>query len=118
MDLPAADPAETQRIQPPRRRRVVAGSDWTSPAVDPAMAHAGCAWWQVRRSELHARRLLRRDAPIVGRGRPEPDKQAGLHGLARHKTGPWARAWAVGGARGLTRHGPLRNRAGPGQARR
>jgi len=54
----------------------------------------------------------------VGRGWPEPDKQAGLRGLARHETSPRARAWAVGAARGLTRHGPLRSRAGPGTARK
>ena len=33
---------------------------------------------------------------------------------ARHEIGMWARAWAVGAARGLTRHGPLSCRAGPG----
>ena len=54
----------------------------------------------------------------MGRGWPEPDKQAGLRGLALHETSPRARAWAVGAARGLTRHGPLRSRAGPGTARR
>jgi len=56
--------------------------------------------------------------PFVGRGWPEPDKQAGLRGLALYETSPRARAWAVGAARGLTRHGPLRSRAGPGTARR
>ena len=31
---------------------------------------------------------------------------AGSSGLARHETGPRARAWAVGRVRGLARHDP------------
>jgi len=37
--------------------------------------------------------------------------------LARHETGPWARSWTVGRARGLARHGPLQYWAGLGTAR-
>ena len=41
----------------------------------------------------------------------------GSSGLARHETGLRARAWAVGRARGLARHGPTLYWAGPGTAR-
>ena len=41
----------------------------------------------------------------------------GSSGLARHETGPWARAWAVGRARGLARHGPVGYWAGLDTAR-
>ena len=44
----------------------------------------------------------------------------GSSGLARHETGPRARAWAAGRARGLARHGPTLYWAGlvlgPGRA--
>ena len=91
----------------------------------PALLAAAPSCSPRRRSAARPRlaagppRLVQRPrtAPIVGHGRPEPDKQAGLHGLARHERGPWARAWAVGAARGLARHGPLGYRAGLGTAR-
>jgi len=41
----------------------------------------------------------------------------GSSGLARHETGPRARAWAAGRARGLARHGPTWDWAGLGMAR-
>ena len=41
----------------------------------------------------------------------------GSSGLARHETGPRARAWAAGRARGLARHGPTLYWAGPGTAK-
>ena len=41
----------------------------------------------------------------------------GSSGLARHETGPRARAWAAGRARGLAWHGPTLYWAGPGTAR-
>ena len=37
----------------------------------------------------------------------------GSSGLARHETGPRARAWAAGRARGLARHGPVVDRNPP-----
>ena len=41
----------------------------------------------------------------------------GSSGLARHETGPRARAWAAGRARELAWYGPTLYWAGPGTAR-
>ena len=97
-----------------RRRRRPVGAAVGEGAVASkraavAVACGGGRWRMTRH---------RRTGELTGGGRHGTAEWGVLFGPARHEMGPWARAWAVGAACGLARHGPLRSWAGPGTARR
>ena len=70
-----------------------------------------------RRPRRRPPRSRRRDLCCWAAGRLICVVGPGCFGLARHESGPWARAWAARGARGQARHGPQSNWAGLGTAR-